>query len=125
MPPWGNASQQPLREEVAVVTGASSGIGAATARELGRRGATVVLAARRANELESQARAVRAGGGEALAIPTDMADANQVGALVEQTIAAFGRIDVVVNNAGADWRMPFASSAPDDLTGLITVNLLG
>src|SRR4029077_5181945 len=100
MPRWGNAAQRPLRDEVAIVTGASSGIGAATARELGRRGATVVLAARRADELDSQARAVRAAGAEALAIPTDMADATQVDALVERTIAAFGRIDVLVNNAG-------------------------
>jgi short-subunit dehydrogenase len=107
------------------VTGASSGIGAATARELGRRGATVVLAARRADELDSQARAVRAAGAEALAIPTDMADATQVDALVERTIAAFGRIDVLVNNAGVAWRTPFASSASAELTGLIAVNLLG
>jgi short-subunit dehydrogenase len=125
MPPWGNAARRPLRDEVAIVTGASSGIGAATARELGRRGATVVLAARRANELELQARAVRAAGVEAMAIPTDMADASQVSALVERTIAEFGRIDVLVNNAGAAWRRPFATSAPDELTGVIAVNLLG
>src|SRR5207302_4269085 len=87
-----------LAGHVAIVTGASSGIGAATARELGRRGASVVLAARRANELELQARAVRAAGAEAMAIPTDMADASHVSALVERTIAEFGRIDVLVNN---------------------------
>src|ERR1700746_92308 len=101
MPPWGNAARRPLRDEVAIVTGASSGIGAATARELGRRGATVVLAARRAHELGLQPRAVRAAGAEAMAIPTDMADASQVSALVERTTAEFGRIDVLVNNAGA------------------------
>src|SRR5919198_1638612 len=91
-----------LAGQVAIVTGASWGIGAATARELGRRGATVVLAARRGDELEAQARAVRAAGGTAVAIPTDVADPAQVTRLVERTLAAFGRVDVLVNNAGAD-----------------------
>src|SRR5438105_13018050 len=119
MPPWGNASQQPLREEVAIVTGAGSGIGAATARELGRRGAAVVLAARRERELEAQAKAVRVAGGEAAAIPTDVADPAQVAGLVEHAEATFGRIDVLVNNAGASWSRPLASSPPDELIGLL------
>src|SRR5919204_4355504 len=89
-----------LAGEVAIVTGASSGIGAATARELGRRGATVVLAARREGALDAQAEAVRAAGAEALAVPTDVADPAQIRALVERATDAFGRIDVLVNNAG-------------------------
>src|ERR671924_31397 len=114
-----------LIDEVAIVTGASSGIGAATARELALRGATVVLAARRADELEAQAQATRRAGGEALAIPTDVADPTQVTLLVDRTVATFGRVDVLVNNAGANWSRPLASSHPDDITGLLEVNLLG
>jgi len=117
--------EPPLVNEVAIVTGASSGIGAATARELGRRGATVVLAARRVDPLESEARAIREAGGEALAIPTDVADATDVQLLVDHAIACFGRVDVLVNNAGAGWLKPVALSTPNALVGLVEVNLLG
>jgi short-subunit dehydrogenase len=112
-------------DDVAIVTGASSGIGAATARELARRGATVVLAARRVDELEAQAQAIREAGGEAMAVPTDMADASRVTLLAERTVATFGRIDVLVNNAGAGWSRPLASSPPEEVIGLLEVNLLG
>jgi NADP-dependent 3-hydroxy acid dehydrogenase YdfG len=114
-----------LAGEVAIVTGASSGIGAATARELGRRGAAVVLAARRADALEGQAQAIRAAGARALAIPTDVVDSAQLAQLVERVTATFGRVDVLVNNAGAGWSRPLASSRPDQLIGLVEVNLLG
>jgi short-subunit dehydrogenase len=114
-----------LTGEVAIVTGASSGIGAATARELGRRGATVVLAARRVDLLEAQVRSIREAGGEAIAIPADMADAADITTLAERTFAAFGRVDVLVNNAGAFWSRSLASSSPDQITGLAQVNLIG
>src|SRR6266566_241204 len=114
-----------LTGEVAIVTGASSGIGAATAWELGRRGAMVVLAARRVGLLEAQVRSIREVGGKAIAIPADVADASDVTMLAERTLAAFGRIDVMVNNAGASWSRPLASSPPDQITGLARVNLLG
>jgi short-subunit dehydrogenase len=114
-----------LVDEIAIVTGASSGIGAATACELGRRGATVVLAARRRDALEAQAQAIRRVGGEALAVPTDVAKASEVTQLVDRVMAAFGRVDVLVNNAGASWFKPLASSPPDEVIGLLEVNLLG
>lgn len=115
----------PLTGEVAIVTGASSGIGAATTRELAQRGAAVVLAARRADLLEAQAEAVRAAGGEALAVRTDVADATQLAQLADRATAAFGRVDILVNNAGATWSRPLESSPPDELIRLLEVNLLG
>jgi NAD(P)-dependent dehydrogenase (short-subunit alcohol dehydrogenase family) len=119
------AAETAYRDDVAIVTGASSGIGAATARELARRGATVVLAARRVDELEAHAHAIREAGGKAMAVPTDVADADQVTLLAERTMATFGRIDVLVNNAGAGWWRPLASSPSDEITRLLEVNLLG
>ena len=114
-----------LSGEVAIVTGASSGIGAATAWELGRRGATVVLAARRADLLDAQMRSIREAGGKAVALPTDVADASDVSMLAERTLTAFGRVDVLVNNAGASWSTSLASSPPDQIARLTQVNLLG
>jgi short-subunit dehydrogenase len=114
-----------LVDEVAIVTGASSGIGAATARELGRRGATVVLAARRVDELEAQVRAIREANGKAMAIPADVSDATHVARLLDYTVTAFGRVDVLVNNAGAGWLKPFAFTSPDEMSALLNVNLLG
>jgi short-subunit dehydrogenase len=121
----GDTTGPSLIGEVAIVTGASSGIGAATARELGRRGATAVLAARRMDALEAQAQAIRDAGGEALAIPTDVGDPTQVTRLVDRTTATFGRVDVLVNNAGASWSRPLASSPADEVIDLLEVNLLG
>ncbi|UCD97826.1 MAG: SDR family oxidoreductase [Chloroflexota bacterium] len=89
-----------FRDQVAIVTGASSGIGRALAIQLAGQGAKVVLAARRAGLLEQVAVACRQAGGEALAIPTDVADKDQCRALVEKTVAVFHRLDLLVNNAG-------------------------
>jgi short-subunit dehydrogenase len=114
-----------LDREVAIVTGASSGIGAATARELARRGASVVLAARRADALDAEVEAIRREGGRGLAIPTDLTDRSQLAKLAERTTATFGTVDVLVNNAGAFWSRPLASTRPDDVAALVAVNLLG
>jgi NADP-dependent 3-hydroxy acid dehydrogenase YdfG len=114
-----------LHGQVAIVTGASSGIGAATARELAQRGAAVVLAARRADALEAEAEAIRGAGGQALAIPTDVTDRTQLTQLGERATATFGRVDVLVNNAGASWSKPLTSSRPDEVVRLLEVNLLG
>src|SRR5437588_4656833 len=120
-----NAAGRPLLDEVAIVTGASSGIGAATARELGRRGAAVVLAARRADALEAQAQAIRAAGAEALPVPTDVTDPGQVARAVDRATETFGRVDVLVNNAGASWFRPLTATTPEKLVNLDDVNLLG
>lgn len=84
----------------AIVTGASRGIGAATARRLAADGARVVVAARSAGDLDAVVAAIRADGGEATAVVTDATDLAQLDALVEVTLATYGGIDVLVNNAG-------------------------
>jgi NADP-dependent 3-hydroxy acid dehydrogenase YdfG len=111
--------------QIAIVTGASSGIGAATACELGRRGVKVVLAARRVDELEARVRMIEQAGGEATAISTDVADSIQVTRLVERTIRTYGHVDVLVNNAGVNWLRPLASSSPEEVIRLVKVNLVG
>ena len=116
---------RPLRDDTAIVTGASSGIGAATARELARRGAAVVLAARRVAELEAHVRSIQDEGGRAAAIPTDLADPAQVTRLVHRAVDAFGKVDVLVNAAGASWSRPLAVTSHEDLTRLVGANLLG
>ena len=116
---------KPLAGQVALVTGSSSGIGAATARELAMRGARVVLAARRADELDAQAQAITAAGGEALAIPTDLTDEAQIDALVAQTLSHYGRIDILVNNAGIGWQRSFVKTSREDIARMVHTNLLG
>src|SRR5487761_228404 len=113
-----------LTGEVAIVTVASSGIGAATARELARRGATVILAARRVSLLDAQVRSIQQAGGHAIAIPADVADSSDITMLAKRARSEFGRVDIVVNNAGASWSRPLASSSPDQIVGLAQVNLL-
>jgi short-subunit dehydrogenase len=114
-----------LAGEVAIVTGASSGIGAATATELAKRGASVVLAARRTDRLAWQAWAIRRAGGTALAVTADMADPADIALLAQQAAGAFGKVDVLVNNAGAFWEMALAKSPPAEIAALAQVNLLG
>src|SRR5487761_880885 len=111
-----------LTGEVAIVTVASSGIGAATARELARRGATVILAARRVSLLDAQVRSIQQAGGHAIAIPADVADSSDITMLAKRARSEFGRVDIVVNNAGASWSRPLASSSPDQIVGLAQVN---
>jgi NADP-dependent 3-hydroxy acid dehydrogenase YdfG len=111
-----------LTDRVAVVTGASSGIGAATARVLAREGCAVALAARREDRLREIADDID---GQTLVVPTDVTDETEVEALVEATRDEFGGIDVLVNNAGVLRADPVADADRDDLHDQIAVNLLG
>ena len=114
-----------LNNAVVIVTGASSGIGAATAREFARHGAQVILAARRIEELAAQEQTITGEGHHALAIPTDITDAAQITKLVEQTIDQFGHIDVLVNNAGIGRLRPFFKEPTAYINQVIDVNLRG
>lgn len=111
--------------KVVIVTGASSGIGAATARAFADRGARVVLAARRADELETQVASIVKAGGRAIACPTDVTSAEQVARLVAFTRETFGQVDILVNNAGTNWGKPLVETSEDEITQLLQVNLLG
>jgi len=94
-----------LRGKVAIITGASRGIGASAARAFAEAGAAVVLAARSEQAIATLAENIRAAGGHALALPTDVGDPDAIKRLVERALAAFGRLDVAFNNAG-DGHLP-------------------
>jgi len=113
----------PLAERVAIVTGAGRGIGRAVAEMLAGHGATVVLAARTRSELAAAAEAVRGAGGHALAVPTDVTQDAHVGALVDQTVGQFGRVDILVTAAGVAAFGPVAGAKPEDWDPMIAVNL--
>ena len=114
-----------LAGRVVVVTGASSGIGAATAVACGRAGMKVVLAARRAGRLVAVAADVTAAGGDARVVPTDVADEVAVRALVDGTVGAWGRLDVLVNNAGVGILATVEQTTPAEFERLVRVNYLG
>lgn len=114
-----------LRGAVVVVTGASSGIGRATALAFARAGAHVVAAARRREPLEEVAALCRDHGPGALAVPTDVADEAAVHELAARAFEAFGRIDVWVNNAGVAAWGRFETAPPEILRRVVDVNLFG
>src|SRR6266702_706182 len=110
---------------VALVTGASSGIGAAAALELAGHGAAVALAARRADRLESLAGKIRGQGGAALVLGADITAQDQAREVVERTLAEFGRLDTLVNNAGV-MLLGAAVDAPlAEWQQMVEINLLG
>ncbi len=117
--------ERPLAGRVVVVTGASSGIGAAVARELGAAGAVVVLGARRADRLNAVAAAIRAAGGEADAVPTDMRDEAQVERLIDGAAARHGRLDALVNNAAVGHVRTVAEGRTEEWRAVLETNVLG
>ena len=115
----------PLAGKVAVVTGASRGLGRAIAVALARAGAGVALAARSRPDLDDTARLVEAAGGRALVVPTDVGRYAEVEALMARAVSDLGRLDVVVNNSGIARVTPLAEMSPDDFRQVIDVNLAG
>jgi short-subunit dehydrogenase len=113
-----------LSGRVVVVTGASSGIGAATAVACGRAGMRVVLAARRAERLAAVAADVTAAGGDARVVPADVADEAAVRALIEDAVSVWGRLDVLVNNAGVGILAAVDQTTPAEFDRLLRVNYL-
>jgi len=109
---------------VAIVTGASSGIGEATARRLARDGTRVTLAARRQDELERVAGEIEAGGGQALVAPTDVRDRAAIHRMVQATLDTWGRVDVLINNAGLGYSAQVVDLDPDQLRDQVDVNLV-
>ncbi len=111
--------------KVVVITGASSGMGAAAARHLAEQGAKVVLGARRKDRLKSLVSEIVSAGGEALAVQTDVTDLADVQALVDAAVSTFGRIDVLINNAGLMPLSPLESLKVDEWNRMIDVNIRG
>jgi short-subunit dehydrogenase len=108
-----------------LITGASQGIGKATALLFAQNGYDVVLAAREPDRLHRVAQEISILGREALAVPTDITDQAQVNALAEKALAAYGNIDVLVNNAGICSSGPFENTSMEDWHNIINVNLWG
>jgi NADP-dependent 3-hydroxy acid dehydrogenase YdfG len=114
-----------LHGTVALVTGASSGIGEATALSLAAEGATVALLARRRDRLEDLRRRIESSGGTAIAVEVDVADQRRAAAAVDDVVAELGRLDTLVNNAGLMLIGPAAQADPADWDTMLSVNVQG
>jgi NADP-dependent 3-hydroxy acid dehydrogenase YdfG len=114
-----------IEGKVVVITGASSGLGEATARHLSAQGASVVLGARRQDRIQALARELTGSGGKAIAVTTDVAHRAQVEKLVDAAMQAYGRIDVMINNAGLMPQAPLERLKVDEWDRMIDVNIKG
>jgi len=115
-----------LKDKVALITGASSGIGRATAKTFAANGAAVAVAARRSDELDDLVAEIRAGGGNATAFKTDVSQAADVRRLVDHTVETLGRLDFAVNNAGIEGRFAPVTELPDEeWDRVLGINLKG
>lgn len=120
-----NTDKTPARGKVMAVTGASSGIGRATALALAERGAAVVLGARRSDRIEQLAAEIRQNGGRAVGVPTDVRRREDLVRLVDTAVTEFGRLDVLVNNAGIGPVSLLEELRVDEWDDMIDVNLRG
>jgi clavulanate-9-aldehyde reducatase len=114
-----------LAGQVVAVTGASSGIGEATALACAKAGAAVALAARRGDRIEALAQRITAEGGRAIAVPTDVGEEGQAQAFVERAHTEFGRLDVLVNNAGVMLLGPIENAPTEEWRRMIDANVFG
>jgi short-subunit dehydrogenase len=114
-----------LSTRVIAITGASAGIGEATARLAAAEGAAVVVSARRAGRLTALAARIAADGGTALAVPADVTSASDMSALVDTAVATFGRLDVMICNAGIGYHGPLDTTSHEAIQRVVDVNLMG
>jgi short-subunit dehydrogenase len=113
-----------MNKPVIIITGASSGIGAAAARRFARDGLCLTLAARRVDRLQGIAGDVEKLGGEALSVQTDVTDRADINRMVQSTLDRWGRVDVLLNNAGLSFDEPLADLEPDKIRAEVQVNLI-
>lgn len=114
-----------IKNKVIVITGASSGLGEAAALHLSKLGAMVVLGARRVERIQALAKEINSKGGKAIAIATDVTQVDQVKALVDTAVQTYGRIDVIINNAGLMPQSPLDRYKIDEWNQMIDVNIKG
>jgi short-subunit dehydrogenase len=113
-----------MNKPVIIITGASSGIGAATARRLARENVCLTLAARRADRLQGVASDVENLGSEALIVPTDVTNRADIHRMIQSTLERWGRIDVLLNDAGISYDEPLVDLEPDKIRNEVQVNLI-
>lgn len=114
-----------IRNKVVLITGASAGIGLATVRRFATAGATLALVARSADALNHLAEELQSQGIDAVALPADVSDPKQVQQVIEETVRRFGRLDVVINNAGQSAVGTIADLNPDDFRKILELNVFG
>jgi short-subunit dehydrogenase len=114
-----------MKNAAVLVTGASSGIGAACARAFAREGARVALLARRRERLEALAGEIESSGGSALVLPADVSDADSIRAAVGHTLAQWSRVDVLINNAGYGFLGSVEVTTPEEFERIFAVNVMG